>query len=47
MKVSPVLVGDDFEAVWNATEAVVEPAYLVKLGRAGLFALRAFQAFKP
>jgi hypothetical protein len=47
LKVASVLVGDDLEAVWDATESIVEPAYLVKLGCAGLSAPWALKALDP
>jgi hypothetical protein len=47
LKVASVLVGDDLEAVWNVTESVVEPTYLVKLGCAGLSAPWALEALDP
>jgi hypothetical protein len=47
LKVASVLVGDDLEAVWDVTESVVEPTYLVKLGCAGLSAPWAPEALDP
>jgi hypothetical protein len=47
LKVASVLVGDDLEAVWDVTEPVVEPTYLVKLGCAGLSAPWALEALDP
>jgi hypothetical protein len=47
LKVASVLVGDDLEAPCDVTASVVEPAYLVKLGCAGLSAPWALQALDP